>query len=133
MEESTLRLNNAVHGYVECLRRSLDATSELVAALNAHARMATQAAPTATSPQHSVNPAFATLLHTVMASKQRILVPLEATFRSGLIERLGDVLTRLPELRALLQQREMAITDADAYARKVRRRFHTRPSLGCSR
>ena len=120
IEESTLRLNNAVHGYIESMRRSLDATSELVAAINAHARMTTLHSPA--SPQNAVSPAFATLLSTVMASRQRILVPLEATFKSGIVERLGDVLQRLPDLRTLLQQRETAITDADAYARKVRDR-----------
>ncbi len=37
----------------------------------------------------------------------------------GILERLGDVLTSLPELRSLLQQRETAVTDLDSYARKV--------------
>ncbi len=54
-----------------------------------------------------------------MASRAKMLAPLEAAYRSGVMERIGDILARLPELRAVMQQREVALMDCDAYARKV--------------
>ena len=58
----------------------MDAASELVAALGAHAKMSvtnSSAAPVAP------NPVYTTLLTSLMKSRQKILVPVEATFRSG--------------------------------------------------
>jgi hypothetical protein len=55
----------------------------------------------------------------VIASKADIWSSVEMAFRGGMLERLGDVSLRLPEVRGLIQVKEECITDCDAYQRKV--------------
>ena len=121
-EASLQILNTQVHAYLESMMKASTAATEMAntlsGLLDADGKRTGDAAAVANAA------AAATVARAMSANAKASVETVRSSLISGMVERLGEVLHRLPELAAVMKAQEDVGTDCDAYARMVRATLH---------
>ena len=140
LEESTTRLNKATHAYLESLRKSCDAAKELATTLAFFADLpdddtldgaveASRGGETGEVPPNplraaSVGEGLRSLVTVISGLRKTVVRAVEDALSDALLARVSGLMREFPKLKSLLNERDDALTDFDAYTRKVR---HSNP------